>query len=361
MFCVRFLTPFTSSHSPLTVPDFIRDPDDPTLHPVKDVLERPVMLQLRKIAFSAMIYGFLVLVCLGGVVWFLYHQFEGVLPIHWSSNEPVLEFPVDLLFYNFFIPVALQFFKPSEGLQKMYGWWFQKCAKMLRLTSFMFGGRYHDEEGHTVRRTWAAKLLLKASDPTQPITGEYEKREMEVLNEETYFLRDGRFVRAPASDSVRRPKGQVVFIPVSETNKRLDGLPDPEDGETGPNSATFRLVYIPPNFKSRIFLLVLSIWLFAAVTGVGITIGPLLLGRTLLRSLVPKNLRMNDVYAFSIGIYIIGAVVYVFTKYQSLLDWFNEARISWRNPSEAQRAIRKNIVRVWRKVPLLSSPTNIDQ
>lgn len=32
---------------------FIRDPDDPTFHPVRDVLERNVVTQLRKIAFSA--------------------------------------------------------------------------------------------------------------------------------------------------------------------------------------------------------------------------------------------------------------------------------------------------------------------
>ena len=330
----------------LTALDFIRDPDDPTLHPVKDVLERPVMLQLRKIAFSALIYGFLVLVCLGGVVWFLFHQFEGVLPIHWSSNEPVLEFPVDLLFYNFFMPVAVQFFKPSEGLQKMYSWWFKKCARALRLTSFMFGDRHKDEEGHTVRKTWLATLLFKGSDATKPVIDPAEKAAADVGEQDTYFLRNGRFVRAPASDSVRRPKGQAVFIPVTEDNKRLDGEPDPEDGETGPNSTNFRLVYIPPHFKMRIFLVVFSIWLFAAVTGVGITIGPLLLGRSLLRTLVPKNLRMNDVYAFSVGIYIIGGIAYIITTYQAVVDWFNGARMSWKNPSEAQQAIRNNIMRV---------------
>ncbi|KAH0356764.1 hypothetical protein KCU81_g434, partial [Aureobasidium melanogenum] len=36
---------------------FIRDPDDPTFHPVRDVLERSVTTQLRKIAFSGLVYG----------------------------------------------------------------------------------------------------------------------------------------------------------------------------------------------------------------------------------------------------------------------------------------------------------------
>src|SRR5882757_4757599 len=96
--------------------DFIRDPDDPTFHPVRDVLERNVATQLRKILFSALVYGALVVICLGGVVWGLSFAFKGVLPIHWSSNEPVLEFPIDLLFYNFLMPLAVRFFKPSDGL-----------------------------------------------------------------------------------------------------------------------------------------------------------------------------------------------------------------------------------------------------
>ena len=126
--------------------DFIRDPDDPTFHPVRDVLERNVGTQLRKIAFSALVYGALVIVCLGGVVWGMYYAFDGIFPIHWSSNEPVLEFPVDLLFYNFFMPLAVRFFKPSDGLHAMYNWWFRKCARALRLTWFLFGERKKDEE-----------------------------------------------------------------------------------------------------------------------------------------------------------------------------------------------------------------------
>ena len=48
---------------------FIRDPEDPTFHVVRDVLERSVSTQLQKIAFSALVYGAQVIICLGGVVW----------------------------------------------------------------------------------------------------------------------------------------------------------------------------------------------------------------------------------------------------------------------------------------------------
>lgn len=324
--------------------DFIRDPDDPTFHPVKDVLDRPVVMQLRKIGFSALIYGVLVLVCLGGVVWSLWGVTENVLPIHWSSNEPVLEFPVDLLFYNFFMPIAVKFFKPSDGLQNMYHWWFKKCARALRLTSFMFGHRMPDEEGHQVRRTWSATLLRKNGDAESPVD-EAQLKEVQDSGVEAYFQRDGRFVRAPASDSVRRPKDSTVFIEVSMDNVRLDGEPDPIDGPTGPASRDFQLAYIPPWFRTRIGLVVLGIWVFAAVTGIAVTIGPLMLGRFVLKKLVPDEVKLNDIYAFSVGVYILGGILYAGTKWKIARRWVRRGIRTARDSGHLRKAMGSWVVR----------------
>jgi E3 ubiquitin-protein ligase MARCH6 len=293
----------------LTAPDFIRDPDDPTFHPVRDVLNRPVLTQLRKIGFSAFIYGILVLVCLGGVVWGLYGTTQAVLPIHWSSNEPVFEFPVDLLFYNFLMPLAIKFFKPSDTLQNLYEWWFRCCARALRLSSFMFGERQADEEGHTCHPTWTSFLLREKADPGKPVAlGD------PIPNDRPYFRHDGSFVRAPASDSIRRPKGTPVFIPVDENNRRFDVDPSLDTGPTGPNNPDWRLAYIPPYFKVRIAIVVVGVWFFAACTGVSVTIVPLILGRYLLRQLVPAHVRLNDIYAFSVGVYLLGSIALVLSN-----------------------------------------------
>lgn len=275
------------------------------------MLNRPVVTQLRKIGFSAFIYGVLVLVCLGGVVWGLFSTTKGVLPIHWSSNEPVFEFPVDLLFYNFLMPLAVKFFKPSDGLQTMYDWWFKRSARVLRLTSFMFGERQKDEEGYICYPNWLSFLLRQRPDFENPVL---EGQEAPVG--QLYFQRDGRFVRAPASDSVRKHKGSNIFIPVDEFNRRLDVDPsqDPPNGPTGSNSPDWRLAYIPPYFRVRLALVAVGVWFFAALTGVSITIGPLILGRHLLRHLVPETVRLNDIYAFSIGIYVLGGAALVLAK-----------------------------------------------
>lgn len=316
---------------------FIRDPDDAEFHPVRDVLERNVTTQLRKILFSAFVYGALVIVCLGGVVWALSYGFQNVLPIHYSSNEPVLEFPIDLLFYNFLMPLAVKFFKPSDGLHAMYTWWFRKLARTLRLTWFLFGERKLDEEGtiqmpppkegqalplwkrmflevdgnKVIPKTWKGTFEGGRAKPALPLSPqelEDTNARKAALVRTNQLIPDGRFVRAPASDQVKIPKGQRVFLDVTEGNSRQDRIEQP--GVDLYSTPQYQFVYVPPDFRLRIFLFILFIWIFAAATGLGFTIIPLLFGRWMFRSLIPDRIRTNDIYAFSIGIYILGSAAY---------------------------------------------------
>ncbi|KAJ6443773.1 RING finger membrane protein [Purpureocillium lavendulum] len=334
---------------------FIRDPDDPEFHPVRDVLERNLVTQLRKILFSAFVYGALVIVCLGGVVWGLSYSAPGVLPIHYSSNEPVLEFPVDLLFYNFLMPLAVKVFKPGDGLHTMYTWWFRKCARGLRLTYFLFGERRIDEEGslrlpedHPDANSWYKSLLLELDEhnrvipktwrdtfeggratPNTAVTSHEERvmrRRKRHLVGSGQLVKDGRFVRAPASDRVKIPKGKKVFLAVTETGRRRDGNPDDDIY----SSSQYQMVYVPPHFRTRVFFFILFIWLFAAVTGVGITVIPLMFGRTMFKTLIPEDIRTNDVYAFSIGIYVLGNAAYGIFRARAVVSRAREiARDAW--------------------------------
>ena len=254
-----------------------------------------------------MVYGALVILCLGSVVWGLEYACPGVLPIHWSSSEPVLEFPIDLLFYNFLMPLAIRFYRPSKGLQKIYGWWFRKCARQLRLTSFLFGDRLEDEEVYQAKSSWKDGFRVFGGDFAKAVPQDDEKKE-----EERAFVRDGRLVRAPASDQVRIPRNGRAFVEVNEDNERLDDQPDVDDGPHGRKNEMYQKVYVPPHFKIRVGIFLVMIWLFAAVTGLSVTIAPLLLGRTIFGYLVPGNHRLNDVYAFSIGIYICGGLAQAF-------------------------------------------------
>ena len=300
---------------------FIRDPDDPTFHPVRDVLERSVSTQLWKISFSALVYGGLVIVCLGGVVWGIAYTFHGVFPIHWASNEPILEFPVDLLFYNFLMPLAVKFFRPSKGLNKMFSWWFRRCARALRLTNFLFGENSEDEEGTHVQRRLADEAIRGDELPEKTETKSSQPFSTSEKVTEMSFQRNGRHVRAPGTDQVRIPRGAHTFLDVDAENHRLDGQPDSDEGLHGRKNPMFTKVYIPPMFRSRISAFIFLIWVFAAATGISMTIVPLLVGRFIFALVTPNHLRLNDIYAFSVGIYVLGGALYGILQRQSITDY----------------------------------------
>ncbi|KAK3063407.1 hypothetical protein LTS18_000621 [Coniosporium uncinatum] len=320
---------------------FIRDPDDPSFHPVRDVLERSIATQLRKIAFSAIVYGALIVLCLGGVVWSLWWSFDQVLPIHWASKESPLEFPLDILFYNLLTPLIVRYTRPTDGLHTMYKWWFRNCARRLRLSDFLFGDHRKDEEGHHVRRTWSAWLAGEEGNVEEPVVGEDRKLLADDREIEVYYLFDGKYVKAPASDQVRIPKGQPVFLEIEEfedlhSRKRSAKESSSEDSSSSDNTDgnqngtvahpvstsmpdKYTRVYIPPFFRLRIAAFIVTIWLFAAATGVAVTIVPLIFGRFLIASLKASESRTNDIYAFSLGIYLLGGALYTACHHADIL------------------------------------------
>lgn len=215
---------------------------------------------------------------------------------------------MDLLFYNFIMPVLINSVKPSDGLHGLYDWWFHKCAHYLRLSNFFFPDRHIEEEGHHVRRNWWSVFFGTKGDWENPVIGADQQAAVEKENRDAYFLRDGRYVRAPASDQVRIPKGTKVFLDVTEDNERLDDKADTTDGLHGRTNKMFTKVYIPPNFRLRIAAFILLIWLFAAATGVGITIVPLVIGRKIISACFSNPVPVNDIYAFSSGLCVAGGV-----------------------------------------------------
>lgn len=272
---------------------FIRDPDDPTFHPVRDVLERSVTTQLRKIAFSGLIYGGLVIVCLGGVVWSV-SQIFGIFPIRWMWPESELEFPIDFLVYNLLAPFVATYLFPSKGMEIVFGRWLRLCARSLRLSQFLFGDRRKVEEGYLSNEPWSGRL--------NPL-----KNERSMINSEL-FVKDGSYVRAPASDQVRIPRGERVFLEVSENDDRVDGASS-SNGVHGRQPENFVQVYIPPWFRLRIFAFISCLWMFAIAMGFGVTVVPMAFGRQLLPLLLPTRVVPNDLYAFAVGIVVLGVVL----------------------------------------------------
>ncbi|KAI6852879.1 hypothetical protein KC332_g310 [Hortaea werneckii] len=304
---------------------FIRDPDDPTFHPVRDVLERNVITQLRKIAFSALVYGALVILCLGGVIWGIGKVFKGIFPIHWASTEPVLEFPMDLLVYNALTPLIIRLFKPSDTVNAMYGWWLRRCARMLRLSHFLFGDRRKDEEGH-YPDSFLPGFILDTKRAVSPSAADSNGRATgDELPHDAAFVKDGKFVLTPCSDQYRPPKPGEAFLHYSPENS-VDGGDVFIADILGIKNEHFAKIYAPPNFRARISLFMVCLWMFSAFLGLSATLLPLSFGRQLLAALMPAGIELNDIYAYTVGAYIIGGALLAGLKGRAVMLQSRESR-----------------------------------
>lgn len=63
---------------------FIKDPQDQNFHPIRDILERPTFVQLRKLLLSAVMYGVVVASGVATVSGIL-RLFRGtIMPFRWK-------------------------------------------------------------------------------------------------------------------------------------------------------------------------------------------------------------------------------------------------------------------------------------
>lgn len=333
---------------------FIRDPDDPTFHPVRDVLERGVGTQLRKIAFSALVYGALVILCLGGVIWGIGKLCRGIFPIYWVSTEPVLEFPMDLLLYNAVTPVVIRLLRPSEAVNTMYAWWLRRCARMLRLSHFLFGERREEEEGHVVKKSWITFLLKRmvekdkkskypriSGSENHVTTNPSSKKKMD--DENAYFQPSGKYVLTPCNDQYRPPKPGEAFLHykirhnkissdlATSSSQSADQNLEQDDvyiaDRDGKKNDHFAKVYVPPHFRVRITLFMVCLWIFSAFTGLCATLVPLCFGRQIFASFVtPAGTRVNDIYAYSVGAYILGGLIFAVLQGRKAMKKWKEGK-----------------------------------
>ncbi|KAK9469791.1 hypothetical protein V1512DRAFT_219315 [Lipomyces arxii] len=281
---------------------FIRDPNDPDFHPIRDVLDRPVWTQLRKIALSAVVYCSLICICLGGIIYGLRYIVGGqILPVNLNWNYTIADFPLDLLLYLVFMPFVLRFFKTDGLFKKSWQFFFKRMASYLRLSSFLLSEEVIEEEGSFYYKHFTSRFSHRGSDKFTIIRS---TDEIATTAGEVFYVKDGSYVRAPNSDTVHLRREKFEFVPVTKGNKRLDGKP-----EQGDDSRDTVVVYLPPYFRVRIAFLLLGIWLYAASCGLIAALAPLLLGRKTFNHMLPAGQKMNDVYCLTAGAYTLCYVV----------------------------------------------------
>ncbi|KAF9300320.1 hypothetical protein BGZ74_008027 [Mortierella antarctica] len=309
---------------------FFRDPNDQDFHPVREILERPFWVLIRKLGTGALMY--LGLIVLGiALPMQLFRLVKGVFPLRFSEY-PEEQRTVEMVM-RLFISLSIRWINPSTFVRKGLRKWWQKLSQWMRLSSFMYaqnGERYPSEEGHIVYRTWTAWLMR--SRP--PIPGAEAGEENTVgsgeeldIDAPVIFVRDGGLYRVPNSDKIRHLKNRRYLVPVDEFGRALDPSDDlPGDIDplvelpsntpalpVDPLENTI-LVYGPPHFKLRLKAFVVFLWIsLTFFTALSIFL-PMVVGRMLLAFFTER--KFHDSNSFAIGFYFLYALWY-------LVDWIS--------------------------------------
>ncbi|KAG0280310.1 hypothetical protein BGZ95_010589 [Linnemannia exigua] len=302
---------------------FIRDPNDEGFHPVREILERPVFLQLRKLGTGALMYLTLIVLGVSLTTQSVYWIMNGVLPLRWPVDEPLSDIPVDMLLFHLAVPLTIRWMNPADRFKILFIGWWKKLAETMRLSSFMYGNdgkRYPEEEGHIVYRTWKAWLLrYRPPIPKVENNGTVGSGEELDVDAPVIFVPDGGLYRVPSTDRVVHLKNRRVLVPVDAEGRALDPKEDipaeidpmmeilPRGREPprpiNPKDHTV-VVYTPPNFKRRLISFIVIMWtstmFFLALS----IVVPLVLGRFLVTFMTDRA--VHDVYSFVVGVYVVG-------------------------------------------------------
>ncbi|KAJ6568247.1 hypothetical protein DFH09DRAFT_1261311 [Mycena vulgaris] len=273
---------------------FIKDPQDQNSHPIRDILDRPTLTQLRKICVSGIMYSFVVACVVGSVAGLLFVGSKSILPFRWKNREPLSNVPIDLIFLHLVLPYTTHYFRPRTGIKRVSKALWKFLASRLRLSSYFFGGRYPHEE-YTPKH-WPAILFRTEDDLEDPTN-----------------VKDGSFRRVPASDNISLPRDMRATAAVTEHGEPIDeearGLIAMQNEEAVKAKRTihedYLVVYIPPHFRYRVFLFIAILWVLGAMF-LGVTFAlPIQLGRSFFGLFVSRP--VHDGYSFIAGAYLLWA------------------------------------------------------
>ncbi|KAI0761783.1 hypothetical protein BD413DRAFT_700194 [Trametes elegans] len=303
---------------------FIKDPQDQNFHPIRDILERPTLVQLRKLLLSAAMYG--VVVASGvATISSILRLFRGtIMPFRWKLREPLSEVPIDLIFIQLVLPYTMDYFRPRKALRRFGTFIWKYLAKQLRLSSYMFGGRYPSEEYSSTRWSW--RSLLHSPNDIEMDDAEAEH--------------DGTFRRVPNSDNVALVKDLPATVEVTEEGYPLDaeGLKILKAQDVEAERAKrlvkddYVVVYIPPHFRYRVMVFLLCIWVIGSMMLATTLAAPILLGRGFFRLFLPYD--VHDGYSFIVGFYLLWGCWLVGTALDRMdkrrqRRWSDGARAEW--------------------------------
>lgn len=270
---------------------WIRDPNDPSFHPIREILDKKSLTQLRKIGASAVMYAAILVASVGVNTYFVRYVmgWSGMLPLRWRPFDPWTEVPVDLLLVHFAVPWVTHRIDPEKVSEAWLKTWWEGASRMLRLSSYMIGGEFREEQrrpkGNAVVAAWNALLGRQAA---------------------VEYVEDGGPCRVPADD--KAITSGPLIIPLNRdgtppTERLAEAITKQEaDAKKHKPKPTYTNIYLPSNYRLRITTILTLLWLSHCVLFIFALGAPLLIGRRVTGVLGGKVREVHDFYSYAVGL-----------------------------------------------------------
>ncbi|KIS00118.1 E3 ubiquitin-protein ligase MARCH6 [Cryptococcus deuterogattii 2001/935-1] len=281
---------------------FVRDPGDPNFSPVKDIVDKTTLHQLRKLGSSAIMYSAVVFSLFGVASWGLAYVPGGFLPLKMEPTfGPITSIPFDLLFLHLAIPPTIDLICPQTRARRLFTRWWRAVTTRYRLTNLVAPVPNENERSETP--TKLENALWPICDwICQKLFGKYRTEATDA--------------RVPASDSVilmpieQRRKEGGVFVPLDGSGipyNRADKLrllkQDKIAREAGrlPTS-DYTIVWLPKYWRTRIHMFVATALASMSIVIALTAFTPLAVGRMMWKAL---GMDVHDGYSWFAGAYIL--------------------------------------------------------
>ncbi|XP_057546361.1 probable E3 ubiquitin ligase SUD1 [Amaranthus tricolor] len=254
---------------------FLRDPADPNYNPFRDLIDDPVYKHARRVLLSVAVYGSLIVMLVYLPVKLAMRMAPSIFPLDISVSDPFTEIPADILLFQICIPFAIEHFKLKTTIKSLLRYWFTAVGWALGLTEF---------------------LLPEPEDTNGQDNGNGEAARQERLR----HLHVG---------GVQQDQAQLPLLPDAQYNEAhgsetSDVIEDDEEEQS--DSERYRFVF-------RIVLLLMLAWMTLLVFNSVLVIIPVSFGRAIFNSLpllpITHGIKCNDLYAFTIGSYLIWTAI----------------------------------------------------
>ncbi|CAK9266883.1 unnamed protein product [Sphagnum jensenii] len=233
---------------------FLRDPADPNYNPFRDLIDDPIHKHARRVLLSVVVYGSLIVMLVFLPVQLAISIAPYMFPFDIRVSDPFTEIPADMLLFHICIPFAVEHFRPRATIKTVLSHWFSTAGWVLGLSEFLLPGPLPNVDNNEQQR------------------------------------------RVGVQDQQNAPPHQVNRARV------------PFAGPAGAQNGSIRY-----QFVMQILLLLFGAWITSLAFNSTMVLLPVSLGRAIFASLsqlpYTRGAKCNDLYAFSIGCYILWATV----------------------------------------------------